>query len=287
MRQRGSEACHALPRQSYPPPFPPLETLVICFSNRQKFSQYDAHACRRVHHGPKRHWKNRNMSSFEPSTQAPTRPPGRREALRDDLEAAILAAAEESFSTYGFEGSSVAMIAAAAGLSKQNMMYYFPTKLALYKRVLDDVLRDWLGRMREFAAPNHEPAEAMSAYIRAKLEFSRNRPHGSRVFALEIIGGAKTYGKEIRKQLIPVLREDIQMLERWIQEGKVRQVNAEHLFFLIWAATQAYADFAPQMLLVLGKRALGSEDFDAAYNTISDLVLMALLPDSAGAHPIR
>ena len=135
-------------------------------------------------------------------------------------------------------------------------MYYFPTKLALYQRVLDDVLRDWLGRMREFAAPDRA-AEAMSAYIRAKLEFSRNRPHGSRVFALEIIGGGPTERK-FAKQLIPVLRDDIRVLERWIEEGKVRQVDAEHLFFLIWAATQAYADFAPQMLLVLGKRALGT-----------------------------
>jgi len=168
-------------------------------------------------------------------------------------------------------------------LSKQNLMYYFPTKLALYQRVLDDVLRDWLGRMREFAAPDREPAEAMSAYIRAKLEFSRNRPHGSRVFALEIIGGAKTYGKEIRKQLIPVLRDDIRVLERWIDEGKVRQVDAEHLFFLIWAATQSYADFASQMLLVLGKRALGSDDFDAAYRTISDLVLRALITEKGTA----
>ncbi|RQT29770.1 TetR/AcrR family transcriptional regulator [Burkholderia contaminans] len=213
----------------------------------------------------------------EPTAGTPGRPHGRREALRDTLEATILAAAEESFAIDGFEGSSVATIAAAAGLSKQNLMYYFPTKLALYQRVLDDVLRDWLGRMREFAAPDREPAEAMSAYIRAKLEFSRNRPHGSRVFALEIIGGAKTYGKEIRKQLIPVLRDDIRVLERWIEEGKVRQVDAEHLFFLIWAATQAYADFAPQMLLVLGKRALGNDDFDAAYRTISALVLNALI----------
>ncbi|MCA7897683.1 TetR family transcriptional regulator C-terminal domain-containing protein [Burkholderia cepacia] len=220
------------------------------------------------------------MNPSAPTAETPARPPGRREALRDTLEAAILAAAEESFSTYGFEGSSVAAIAAAAGLSKQNLMYYFPTKLALYRRVLDDVLRDWLGRMREFAAPEREPAEAMSAYIRAKLEFSRNRPHGSRVFALEIIGGAKTYGKEIRKQLIPVLRDDIRVLERWIDEGKVRQVDAEHLFFLIWAATQSYADFASQMLLVLGKRALGSDDFDAAYRTISDLVLRALITEN-------
>ena len=223
------------------------------------------------------------MNPSAPTAESSARAPGRREALRETLEAAILAAAEESFSTYGFEGSSVAAIAAAAGLSKQNLMYYFPTKLALYRRVLDDVLRDWLGRMREFAAPEREPAEAMSAYIRAKLEFSRNRPHGSRVFALEIIGGAKTYGKEIRKQLIPVLREDIRVLERWIDEGKVRQVDAEHLFFLIWAATQSYADFASQMLLVLGKRALGSDDFDAAYRTISDLVLRALITENGTA----
>ena len=74
-----------------------------------------------------------------------------------------------------------------------------------------------------------------------------------------------------------MLRDDIRVLERWIEEGKVRQVDAEHLFFLIWAATQAYADFAPQMLLVLGKRALGNDDFDAAYRTISNLVLNALI----------
>lgn len=201
----------------------------------------------------------------------------RRVINRDRLEADIAAEAVRVFAEYGYEGASVATIAENVGLSKQNLMYYFPTKLALYQRVLDDVLRDWLGRMREFAAPDREPAEAMSAYIRAKLEFSRNRPHGSRVFALEIIGGARTYGKEIRNQLIPVLRDDIRVLERWIGEGKVRQVDAEHLFFLIWAATQAYADFAPQMLLVLGKRALGSDDFDAAYRTISDLVLNALI----------
>lgn len=219
------------------------------------------------------------MSQFATVLSRPARAAGRRESLRDNLETVVLAAAEESFSTYGFEGSSLATIAEAAGLSKQNLLYYFPTKLALYQRVLGDVLEDWLSRLREIGRSELSPMDAMSAYIHAKLEFSRRRPHGSRVFALEIIGGAKTYGKEIRKQLIPVLMEDIQMVERWIEQGKVRPVNAHHLFFVIWASTQAYADFAPQMLLVLDKRALGRRDFDEAYKTISEMVFRMLMPE--------
>ena len=154
-------------------------------------------------------------------------------------------------------------------------MYYFPTKLALYQRVLDDVLRDWLGRMREFAAPDRGPRKP----CRPISGPNSNSPEIARMDrgCLRWRSSAGTYGKEIRKQLIPVLRDDIRVLERWIEEGKVRQVDAEHLFFLIWAATQAYADFAPQMLLVLGKRALGNDDFDAAYRTISNLVLNALI----------
>ena len=66
---------------------------------------------------------------------------------RDKLEADIVAEAVRVFAEFGYEGASIATVADNAGLSKQNLMYYFPTKQALYKRVLDDVLDDWLARM--------------------------------------------------------------------------------------------------------------------------------------------
>lgn len=198
---------------------------------------------------------------------------GRRTRLRDDLQRRILFEAERIFAENGFAGTSIASIASASGLSKQNLMYYFPTKLLLYKRVLGDVLDDWLHCMRMFAHSSQPIESALVEYIDAKFEFSRRRPLGSRVFALEIIGGAKNYGKELRAKIVPALRDDIAALNRSIKPNGSDPLSAEHLFFIIWAATQSYADFASQMELILGRRPLSATDFDQGRATLSRLVL--------------
>jgi TetR/AcrR family transcriptional regulator len=208
---------------------------------------------------------------------------GRRERLRDNLEKTILAQAEKTFAASGFEGSSLADIAEASGVSKQNLIYYFPSKLALYRRVLDDVLDDWLGEMRVLAESPLPPREALGAYLRAKLNFSRRRPHGSRVYALEVITGARTYGGDIKAKVVPALRADIATLDRWIQAGQVRAISAQHLFFIIWAATQSYADFAPQMQLVLNRKSLSEKDFDEAFETLQRLIDAIWTGDQATA----
>ncbi len=46
--------------------------------------------------------------------------------------------------------------------------------------------------------------------------------------------------------------------------------------FVLWAATQTYADFAHQMALVMGKAALAPADFEAAEEVITRVVLSAL-----------
>jgi len=202
----------------------------------------------------------------------------RRVINRDRLEADIAAEAVRVFAESGYEGASVATIAENVGLSKQNLMYYFPTKQALYQRVLDDVLDEWLARMANLAAPDGEPAEVLRAYIRAKLAFSREHPCGSRVYAMEVISGAQMYGEQIRERVVPLVRKDIEVFERWIAEGRVAPVNATHLLFAIWAMTQSYADFAAQMKLVMGRQDLQDADYVDAEETIIKLVVTALAP---------
>jgi len=195
---------------------------------------------------------------------------------RDRLEGAILAAATRLFAECGFEGTSIAAVAERAGISKQNLLYYFPTKPGLYQRVLDDVLDDWLERMAKLADPQGEPAEVLRAYVAAKLRFSREQPWASRVYAMEVIGGAKFYGEQIRARVVPLLRRDIEVFERWMADGRIARVDATHLLFALWAMTQSYADFAAQMTLVLDKPELDSSDFEAAERTIGDMVVRAL-----------
>ena len=204
---------------------------------------------------------------------------GRRLQNRDRLEADILEQAVRVFAESGYEGASIATIAERAGMSKQNLMYYFPTKQQLYQRVLDDVLDDWLARMDKLASAadgDHAPQDMLRAYIGAKLRFSREQPWASRVYALEVIHGAPLYGAQIRERVVPLLRKDIAMFEAWSKAGKIAPVNATHLMFAIWAMTQSYADFSAQMTLVLDREELTQQDFNEAEALIVQMVLAAV-----------
>jgi TetR/AcrR family transcriptional regulator len=207
-------------------------------------------------------------------TVAPVKHRGNhRMSHRDRVEAAILGEAVREFAECGYEGTSIATVAERAGLSKQNLMYYFPTKQALYQRVLDNVLDEWLARMASLADPGKDPGDVLRAYVRAKLAFSREQPLASRVYAMEVIGGAKLYADQIRRRVIPLLRADIAVFERWSAEGRIAPVNATHLLFAVWAMTQSYADFAAQMTLVLDREQLQPSDFDDAERLITGMVL--------------
>ena len=210
----------------------------------------------------------------------------RRVLNRDKLEADIVAQAVRVFAENGYEGASIATVADNAGLSKQNLMYYFPTKQALYQRVLGEVLDAWLARMDLLADPAGEPGDMLRAYIQAKLRFSREHPWGSRVYAMEVISGAPLFGEQIRARVVPLLRKDIEVFERWIAQGRIAPVNATHLLFAIWAMTQSYADFSTQMTLVLNRK-LTRKDFDDAEKMIVDMVLSAIavpLASTGGIH---
>ena len=81
-----------------------------------------------------------------PAVTRPRAPDGRRRATkRRRSEARILAAAEAVFAEAGFSGATTAAIAERAGLPKANLHYYFRTKEALYRRVLENILDLWLG----------------------------------------------------------------------------------------------------------------------------------------------
>ncbi len=187
----------------------------------------------------------------------------------------ILLEAERQFARFGFEGVSLDSIAAELGISRQNMLYYFSSKDDLYVAVLDAVLESWLGSMDVMARKN-DPEAAISSYISAKLFFSRDHPSGSAVFTREIMAGAPRYADKLAQRVIPKLRADVRAFERWARQGLIERVDFTHLMFVIWSATQAYADLAPQFALLVGKQRLDDGDFAAAHALITNLVLRSL-----------
>ncbi|MFL5257868.1 MAG: TetR family transcriptional regulator C-terminal domain-containing protein [Rhodopila sp.] len=184
----------------------------------------------------------------------------------------ILTTSERIFAEAGFEGATMADLAAAAGLPKANLHYYFRNKDGLYSAVLDNILATWIAAADEIR-PENDPAASLASYIRAKIEMSQSRPHASKVFANEVLHGAthlhSYFGGEMRR----IFREKTAVIEHWIAEGLMDSVDPFHLLFAIWAMTQTYADFEAQIRPVLGITRMTDDVYRRGADLIVKLVL--------------
>lgn len=182
-------------------------------------------------------------------------------------------AAEEVFAQFGYNGATIDGIAEQVGMSKQNLLYYFASKQLLYQKVLENVLDLWMDSMALLEQPGKVPAVKLESYIRQKIELSRIRPNGSKVFATEIINGAPHLSEDIKGRLLPRFQADVKLVESWISEGLLDPIDPKHLFFMIWSTTQTYADFSTQIEILLGKKKLSAVDFEVAAKFISHVIL--------------
>lgn len=163
----------------------------------------------------------------------------------------ILEAALEVFSQQGFRGATLDQIAEVAGLSKPNLLYYFASKEAIHRALLSGLLGTWLDPLRAMD-PDGDPVAELLAYVRRKLELSRDFPRESRLFANEMLQGAPRIRDAIEGELRDLVHEKSAVLRRWMDEGRIAQVHPVHLIFSVWALTQHYADFDVQVRAVLG-----------------------------------
>ena len=165
--------------------------------------------------------------------------------------AAIREAALDVFSQQGFRGATLDQIAEVAGLSKPNLLYYYASKEAIYTAVLSHLLESWLDPLRALD-PDAEPLAEILAYVRRKLQLSRDYPRESRLFANEILQGGPRLRDAIEGDLKALVDDSAAVLVRWMDQGRIARVHPVHLIFSIWALTQHYADFDMQVRAVLG-----------------------------------
>lgn len=170
--------------------------------------------------------------------------------IQQKNRATILTAGLDVFSQFGFRGATLDQIAKAAGLSKPNLLYYFPSKEAIHQEVLASLLDLWLDPLRDMDTSG-DPITEILTYAQRKLDLSRDYPRESRLFANEILQGAPRLADSL-PALKSLVDEKATVIQAWSSNGKIAAINPYHLIFLIWAQTQHYADFDVQVRAVLG-----------------------------------
>lgn len=175
-----------------------------------------------------------------------TAPPKKPSRIQVRNRKKILNAALEVFSTHGYRGATLDQIAELAGLSKPNILYYFDGKEAIHVTLLNKLMESWLDPLHEMN-PDGDPLEEICAYVRRKTQMSREFPRESRLFANEILQGAPRMGPHLKSDLKPLFDKKVEVIQGWMDAGKINSVDPRHLIFSIWATTQHYADFEAQV----------------------------------------
>jgi TetR/AcrR family transcriptional regulator len=198
-----------------------------------------------------------------------------RTRIQERNRATILEAALEVFSRHGFRGSTLDQIAQEAGLSKPNLLYYFPSKDAIHAELLSGLMESWLEPL-EALKDDGDPVEEIIAYVLRKLDMARALPRESRLFANEIVQGAPRIHDQIEGPLKTLVDEKVKVMRGWIAAGRLADVDPYHLIFSIWSTTQHYADFDVQVRAILTPTA--DSHFADAAGFLDHLYRSALTP---------
>lgn len=196
-------------------------------------------------------------------------------AIREENERIILEAAEDVFANYGYEGATTSRIARQAGIPKANLHYYFPTKEVLYRCVIDKIFNIWLDAANSFDDCD-DPVEAISRYIDKKMDISRLNPNGSKIWANEIIQRAPVIQDYLETTLNTWSISRAAVIQRWIDEGKMSDVEPKHLLYMIWATTQHYADFGHQIKTLNNGEILSDAQFAKAKKDVTTIILRGI-----------
>ncbi|MCY1277410.1 HTH-type transcriptional regulator RutR [compost metagenome] len=187
----------------------------------------------------------------------------------------ILQAAEKVFAEKGYGGTSMGDIAEQAALPRSNLHYYFSTKDELYLAVLQDLLDVWKQDALCFERFD-DPRVVLASYIRAKMNHSRSRPLGSKIWAEEMLHGAPLLGASLDESLVPWAQLKEAKIRRWVEDKRILPVEPSALLYMIWASTQHYADFGYQVELLNERQPLSDLAFERAVQTVTSVILRGI-----------
>lgn len=174
---------------------------------------------------------------------------------KDIRVAAIVAAAEGVFFRYGFKKTSMDDLARAAGLSRQGLYLYFPTKEALFKETVSVALASMRASQRKALAKKDAPIEArLLEVFTIFVSFDSENMDELLAAAKEIVGDAMN---DVEMAVIADLTKALRAADvpaRWKDLGLSAKDLAQHLmaaFHGVKHQSKSPADFAARMRVAI------------------------------------
>ncbi|MBI1387422.1 MAG: TetR family transcriptional regulator [bacterium] len=187
-------------------------------------------------------------------------------AVAPDTRQTIARAAIRLFAYNGFDGTSIRDIVEAAGVTKPVLYYYFSSKEALYRSLIDDIYARWMPKLEETLA---QPVD-FSVRLRNLLEYYFRCEDELEEHSIRLIYSA-AFGPLKQSRLVNIFEYElrhIELLKEFFQEGidkgYIQPGNVDAIVLHFFGSVMSY----------LNLRLVAGQEIDpAAYETILDLVM--------------
>jgi TetR/AcrR family transcriptional regulator len=201
------------------------------------------------------------------------------EASRD----AILQAALAEFAQEGHVGARMDAIAAAAGVNKALLYYYFHDKETLYGAVLDRFFIRLTERVMIELGSAASVGERLLRYTCAQFDCIAESPHHARLFQGELMsagrGGSSHLTRIAELYIRPIALRVVEVIQQGIAGGQFRAVDPVQFAPSIAAINVHYFVIAPVTRVLFGRDPYAPEAINQRRAAVLDFVAAALFAD--------
>jgi TetR/AcrR family transcriptional regulator len=170
-----------------------------------------------------------------------------------ETRATILKAAEHIYAECGLAGARTEAIAAAAGVNKALLYYYFRSKEGLYQAVVGSQVREFQQQVREVLSAKGPAGPILLRYVSNHFDFIGTHPNYPRIFQRMMMEGDRALERMIREHSLPLKKLLVALLERGMKSGEFRRMDKAHTIVSISGLTAHYFNIAPAFRVVTGQ----------------------------------
>jgi TetR/AcrR family transcriptional regulator len=175
----------------------------------------------------------------------------------DEARSRILSAAEEVFAERGYAGATTREIAERAGIGKRMLFYYFPSKEAVYRAVLERIITGLVGIYQQTRG---EPGPVgLADGIEAITHFTAQNLPAMKVWLREIIDDGPHLPDLTRRYMAPLYEQAGAGVARNMASGAFRAGDPMHALVNVGGITLFYFLIAPMLRLVWDRDPLSPE----------------------------
>jgi AcrR family transcriptional regulator len=201
--------------------------------------------------------KNKMGPSGEGDDVATLAGPARRRVTKDD----VLREATRLFAEKGYDGLTMGEVATRVGLRKASLFHHFPTKDALYERVLGVLVEAVQQRVFDALASEGSILERLDTLSDALTAALGENPHAARLLVGEAVHGGGLMGQILGPKIDLVL----ETARDFVRAGQREGVFARELEPTQVVLTLVGAHFLPFAVVDIVERFAGTPPHHRAF----------------------